>query len=156
GTAVLLSLRRWAPLAGLLAVPALLAAWYPGAVADDQPAAQKYPAFGTIERKDPRLDKLIPPHAIVEKLADGFDWAEGPIWFPEEGGYLLFSDIPKNSIWKWTPTKGVTLFLKPSGYTGTTPFTGKEPGSNGLTRDSDGRLVLCEHGDRRVARLEKD
>ena len=67
--------------------------------AEDKP---KYPPMGTIERKDPRFDKLIPKDAVIEKLADGFHWAEGPVWVPKDGGYLLFSDIPKNIIWKWT------------------------------------------------------
>src|SRR5947209_10123558 len=114
-----------------------------------------YPTMGTIERLDPRLDKLLPANARLEKLADGFDWAEGPVWVPD-GKYLLFSDIPKNLIWKWQEVQGLSRFLEHAGYTGTAPFTGKEPGSNGLTLDSSGRLVLCEHGDRRVARLEKD
>ncbi|HKZ16877.1 MAG TPA: SMP-30/gluconolactonase/LRE family protein, partial [Geobacteraceae bacterium] len=70
--------------------------------------------------------------------------------------YLLFSDVPNNSIFKWQERRTVALFLKPSGYTGKKPFTGKEPGSNGLAYDGDGRLVICQHGDRRVVRIEKD
>lgn len=116
--------------------------------------AQPYPTFGSIERIHPRFDMLIPPDAKLEKLAEGFDWAEGPLWI-KNGGYLLFSDIPKNSVMKWKEGDGVTLFLKPSGYTGMAPW-GEEPGSNGLILDLNGRVVLCEHGDRRVARLEKD
>src|SRR3954469_19862566 len=114
-----------------------------------------YPTMGKIERLDPRLDKLLAADARLEKLADGFDWAEGPVWVPD-GKYLLFSDIPKNLIWKWQENQGLSRFLEHAGYTGTAKFTGKEPGSNGLTLDANGRLVLCEHGDRRVARLEKD
>src|SRR5205085_11723970 len=71
-----------------------------------------------------------------------------------KGNYLLFSDIPSNSIFKWQAGKQAELFLKPSGYTSSAAFTGREPGSNGLTYDAKGNLVLCEHGDRRVARLE--
>jgi gluconolactonase len=71
------------------------------------------------------------------------------------GGYLLFSDVPSNTVYCWKSGEGVRVFLHPSGYTGATP-RGGEPGSNGLTTDSQGRLVLCEHGDRRVGRLEKD
>jgi gluconolactonase len=110
---------------------------------------------GRIVRFDPRLDRLLPRDAIVEKVADGFAWVEGPVWNRRDG-YLLFSDIPNNSIFKWQEGQGVTLFLKPSGYTGAAPFTGTEPGANGLTFDSQGRLVLCEHGDRRITRLEAD
>jgi gluconolactonase len=110
--------------------------------------------LGTIERKDPRLDKLIAPGAVLEKLVDGHDWTEGPVWV-KEGGYLLFSDIPRNSIYKLTPDGHESLFLKPSGYTGSATNL-QEPGSNGLLVDPQGRLVLMEHGDRRVSRLEKD
>ncbi|MCX7827230.1 MAG: SMP-30/gluconolactonase/LRE family protein, partial [Verrucomicrobiae bacterium] len=111
--------------------------------------------LGVIERLDPALDKLIPPGAVIEKLAEGFDWAEGPVWWPADG-CLLFSDVPRNTVYKWKAGAGVSVFLKPSGYTGP-PMPGqREPGSNGLTLDPEGRLVLCEHGDRRVARLEKD
>jgi gluconolactonase len=108
-----------------------------------------------IVRLDPRIDRLIPPHAALEKIADGFNWVEGPVWNRKER-YLLFSDIPSNSVYKWEEGKGVSLFLRPSGYTGSSPFEGKEPGSNGLAFDVAGRLVLAQHGDRRVARLEKD
>ncbi len=108
-----------------------------------------------IMRLDPRIDQLVPMKAVLEKIADGFAWVEGPVWDRKEG-YLLFSDIPNNSVFKWQEGKGVSLFLKPSGYTGLTPFEGKEPGSNGLALDSQGRLVLCQHGDRRIVRLEKD
>ena len=118
-------------------------------------AQQPSPGGVKIVRLDPRFDKLVPRDAKIEKIADGFKWAEGPAWNRKDG-YLLFSDIPNNSVFKWQEGKGVSLFLKPSGYTGSAPFKGGEPGSNGLTFDSEGRLVLAEHGDRRIARLEKD
>lgn len=108
-----------------------------------------------IVRLDPRFDKIVPQDAVLERVADGFAWAEGPVW-NRAGGFLLFSDVPNNSIIKWKVGEGTSLFLKPSGYTGTEPFTGREPGSNGLTFDSEGRLVFCQHGDRRISRLEKD
>src|SRR5438874_3023990 len=110
--------------------------------------------IGKLESKDPRFEQLVAPDAAIEKLAQGFAWAEGPIWM-KKGEYLLFSDVPQNVIYRWKEAEKVTEFLKPSGYTGTIP-RGGEPGSNGLTVDSEGRLVLCEHGDRRVARLERD
>lgn len=116
----------------------------------------QYPAMGTVERVDPRIDKLIPPEARIEKLTDAVaDWAEGPVWIPS-GGYLLFSDIPKNLIWKWQEGKPLETYLKPSGYSGASKFGGREPGSNGLALDAQGRLLLCQHGDRCVARQEKD
>src|SRR5262245_3444802 len=107
----------------------------------------------TIVSLDPRFDRLVPKVATMEKIADGFTWVEGPVW-QKQGGYLLFSDIPANAVYKWTPGEGVSLFLKHSGYSGTAPFTGKEPGSNGLALDTNGRLVLCRHGDRQIGRLE--
>jgi len=110
---------------------------------------------GKILRLDPRFDKLVPKNAVLEKLADGIAWAEGPVW-NREGKFLLFSDVPNNAIFKWQEGNGVTQFLKPSGYTGKVPFTGREPGSNGLAYDTRGRLVMCQHGDRRIIRLEKD
>ena len=108
--------------------------------------------LGTIERFDPRFDKIVPPHAKMEILAEGFDWSEGPVW-DKKGEFLLFSDVPTNTVYRWKaglPTAEV--YLKPSGYTGSVP-RGGEPGSNGLTHDLEGRLVLCQHGDRRIARL---
>lgn len=115
-------------------------------------AAAAPPRSSQIERLDPALDTLIASNACLEVLADGFIWAEGPVWM---GKYLLFSDVPTNRVYEWEEGKGISVYLEPSGYTGTQP-RGGEAGSNGLTRDKQGRLVLCQHGDRRVARLEKD
>ena len=105
-----------------------------------------------IERLDPALDKLIDPASKIEVLAQGHDWTEGPLWI-KRGGYLLFSDIPKNSIYRWKEGEGEKLYLQPSGYTGKEP-RGGETGSNGLTLDREGRLVMCQHGDRRMARMD--
>jgi gluconolactonase len=109
------------------------------------------PTIGQVVRVDPRLDKLIPAEAKIEVLASGFVWTEGPIWIKSEA-FLLFSDVPQNTIYKWTDKEGVTPFLKPSGYTGVGPYS-DEPGSNGLTIDRQGRLIACEHGDRRVTAM---
>jgi gluconolactonase len=108
-----------------------------------------------IVRLDPRFDQIVSKDATLEKVAEGFAWAEGPVW-NHAGGYLLFSDVPNNAIIKWKAGDGARIFLKPSGYNGKEPFTGREPGSNGLTYDAEGRLVFCQHGDRRVSRLEND
>ena len=109
--------------------------------------------LGRIVRSDPRIDALIPADAKIEVLASGFTWTEGPVWVPDDhGGSLLFSDIPRNSVFRWREGSGVSLFLKPSGYTGHV-YYGGEPGCNGLLLDSKGRLVSCEHGDRRVSVL---
>ena len=124
--------------------------------AADTRGGKVYPTLGRIDRKDARLDKLIPKDAKIEVLASGFDWAEGPVW-SKKAGHLLFSDIPKNSVMRWKEGEGegISVYLKPSGYTGADAYGG-EPGCNGLALDSEGRLISCEHGDRRVSRLEKE
>jgi gluconolactonase len=137
-----------------LALILTLAAALPAEAQAQATAKGSYPSFGTIERKDPRFDRLVPRDATIEKLADGYDWSEGPVWV-KKGGYLLFSDVPQNTVYQWKEGSPVRVFLKPSGYTGTTP-RGGEPGSNGLNLDAQGRLILCQHGDRRVARLDDD
>jgi gluconolactonase len=109
--------------------------------------------LGEIVRLDPRIDHLVPKDAVIEVLADGFAWSEGPVW-DHEHARVLFSDVPNNRVNSWSEKEGLRVFLEPSGYTGKTPYGGREPGSNGLTFDAKGRLVLCQHGDRRVARLE--
>jgi gluconolactonase len=108
-----------------------------------------------VVRLDPRLDQIVPRDAVLEKIADGLVWAEGPVW-NRSGNYLLFSDVPNNRIIKWKAGEATSVFLQPSGYDGAEPFTGREPGSNGLTFDQEGRLVFCQHGDRRISRLEKN
>lgn len=107
---------------------------------------------GTIERIDPALDSLIDPAATVEKIADGMKWSEGPLWLESEN-MLIFSDVPTNTIYKWTEEKGKEVYLTPSGYSGKTPYSDEE-GSNGLTLSNDGKLVLCQHGDRQVAVMD--
>ena len=97
----------------------------------------------------------IRPGARAETLASGFRWAEGPVW-DARARSLYFSDVVANTLYRWREGEGAEPFLSPSGYSGSTPFTGREPGSNGLALDRDGRLILCEHGDRRVTRLEPD
>jgi len=104
-----------------------------------------------IEKLDPALDALIAPDTKIEVVAQGFRWTEGPAWNAATGEFL-FSDIPNNVINAWHPEKGLRVFMKPSGYTGISDY-GKEAGSNGLTFDKKGRLVLAEHGDRRIAVL---
>ena len=95
---------------------------------------------------------MIAPDAPVEKLADGFAWAEGPVWRTRER-YLVFSDIPHNTIYKWKEGEGLTVFLRPSGFTAPNP-PGRELGSNGLTVDARGTIVMADHGNRQVARLD--
>jgi len=108
--------------------------------------------IGMIERLDPDIDKFISDNAQIEVLASGFSWAEGPVWVSHLNG-ILFTDVPKNTAYLWTENKGVTEFLKPSGMTNHAPHSTNE-GANGLLLDAAGNLVLCQHGDRRVARLK--
>lgn len=110
-----------------------------------------YPNLGSIERLSPKLDELVKPDAKIEILAEGFEWTEGPLWVPEHE-MLLFSDIPPNRIYRWREGESTQIYLQPSGYTGKEPRPG-EPGSNGLLLDSENRLVLCQHGDRRIAHM---
>ncbi len=114
-----------------------------------------YPTIGEVVRLDDEINSLIPRDAKIEVLASGFEWTEGPVWVNDSansnGGFLLFSDIPRNSVFKWHDG-AISLFLKPSGYTGVADY-GREPGCNGLLLDAQGRLVSCEHGDRRVSVL---
>ncbi len=106
----------------------------------------------SIERLDPALDGIIAPDAKIETLCTGFDWSEGPVW-DEKEKRLLFSDVPRNIIYQWKEgDKEAAVFMKPSGYTGVADY-GREPGSNGLAMDAEGRLFFCEHGDRRVSYL---
>src|SRR5262249_55145528 len=107
-----------------------------------QVVAQSSAAIGRIERLDPAFDALVPRDARIEKLADGFAWTEGPVW-RKSGGYLLFSDIPNNTIVRWKPGEGISVFLRPAGYTGPTPL-GRELGSNGLTFDTHDKLVMAD------------
>ena len=104
-----------------------------------------------LEILDPRMEILISKNAKIEILAEGFGWAEGPVWIPELNG-ILFSDVPNNKAYLWTEKKGLSLFLYPSGMTNHAP-NNKSAGSNGLGLDSDGNLILCQHGDRSISRL---
>ena len=112
---------------------------------------------GVVERLDARLDEIVSHDAVLEKLATGYRWAEGPVWITQSSGagYLLFTDIPNNAVFKWKDGEAVQLYLKPSGYTGK-DARGGLMGANGLTVDAAGRLVLCQHGDRRIVRQEPD
>ena len=102
------------------------------------------------------MKDLIPEDAAIEILASGFEWSEGPAWWPEKQS-LLFSDIPRNTVFLWNEAGGVVPVPEAERlHRATAEFLGVEPGSNGLVFDAQGRLVLCQHGDRRVARLKAD
>ena len=114
--------------------------------------SEQVTTLGRIERLDRAFDRLVEQDAAIELLAaNRFVWAEGPVWDPANKR-VLFSDIPRNMIWEWSQTSGLKEFLSPSGYTAAATFTGREPGSNGLAFNKAGELVMCQHGDRRVAK----
>ncbi len=112
--------------------------------------------IGKLEKLTAEFDQLVPADTKIEVVAKGFTWTEGPVWIGGADGHLLFTDIPRNSIFKYQPGakpgQEISLFMCPSGYTGVT-YYGLEPGSNGLFVDKQGRLCMCEHGDRRVSAL---
>lgn len=109
-------------------------------------------SIGTIESLDPAFDALVSPSAQIEIIAEGFEWSEGPLWIDDQK-MLLFSDVPANTVYKWTEEKGKETYLTPSGRTGSLPY-GDEPGSNGLILNPEGKLILCQHGDRRIAMMD--
>lgn len=117
-------------------------------------AQGNYATVGKIHRIDPDLDQVLDINSKIEVVAEGFTWSEGPVWV-KKGNYLLFSDVPENIIHKWSEKEGLSTFLKPSGYTGTTHYS-EEPGANGLIINKKGNLVSCEHGDRRIAEMPLD
>lgn len=111
----------------------------------------RFTTTGRVVRLDPALDQLLPPEAQLEIVASGFAHLEGPVWVADSS-MLLFTDTPTRTIYRWSATGGLSKFLESSGYTGRLPYS-QEPGSNGLALDGRGNLLLCEHGDRRVALL---
>lgn len=110
-----------------------------------------YETFGRVDRADDRLTELVPEGAALERLAEGFEWTEGPVWVPGED-HLLFSDIPRNTIYRWSEDGGLAVFLRPAGYMWADP-AGKELGTNGLALDAEGRLLMADHGNRSISRL---
>jgi len=113
--------------------------------------APHYLTTGHITRQNPALDKVLASDVKLEIIASGFSHIEGPLWVPDSS-MLLFSDTPSRTIYRWKAQGGQSKFLESSGYTGRMPYS-KEPGSNGMTLDGRGNLLICEHGDRRIASL---
>ena len=106
-----------------------------------------------IQMLDPTLDHIVSADAKLERVANGFNkWTEGPVWTRD--GTLLFAEIPANNIVQWSPAKGAVVFMHPSGYIGSEPYKGPEPGSNGMTLDADGRVSVAGHARRNVWRME--
>ncbi len=104
-----------------------------------------------VDRQDPAIASILPAGAQLERVATGFKWIEGPVWVKDS---LFFAEIPSNSIRRWIPGSGASIFLEPSGYQGKQPYGGPESGSNGMTLDTRGRLTVAGHARRNVYRLE--
>lgn len=125
-------------------------------VAQENGAEAKDTVKRSIEKLDDALDSLIDTDAEIEQLSSGHKWTEGPAWNKQQK-MLLFCDIPNNEINRWdAATSKVSVFMKPSGYDGLKNEFGKEPGTNGLIYGRDGRLIACDHGNRRLYRLYED
>ena len=115
-------------------------------------AQETKPGTGAIEFIASELSGLVNKDAKVEIIAEGFQFTEGPLWIGKEK-MLLFSDVPANTIYKWTETKGKEVYLEPAGYTDTAK-RGGFMGPNGLILSNDGKLLICQHGDRRIAIMD--
>lgn len=112
-----------------------------------------YKTVGQFHRLSPKLDAVIAPDAEIQQLADGFIWTEGPVWV-RDGGYLVFSDVPGNVMYRWSAADGVSEVLNPSGYDGSPTDAFAEPGQNGMALDATGHLLACDHGNRALARID--
>ena len=110
-------------------------------------------ATAKIERWDAAMDAIVPRDATIEKLAEGFGWAEGPVWIAK-GSYVLFSDVPGNKMWKWSEALGLELFLDPSGGVNPDPAIWREAGSNGLYADGPNSILVADTGSRMISRLD--
>ena len=111
-----------------------------------------YENVGTIEVLDDKLNDIISSDAVIERIATGLTWAEGPLWVSSEN-MLLCSDVKKDKIYKWTEKDGLSVYIEPSGFTGDTTNS-REQGSNGLVLNHKGELVLCQHGNRQIAKMD--
>lgn len=121
--------------------------------AAEEAAAPARPVLGQVQRISAALDEIVPADAVVEELGSGYQWAEGPLWI-KEGNYLLFTDVPGNTLYKWSETAGVEEFLKPSGFAGADASHLRESGLNGLAREASGALVVADTGNRNISRLD--
>lgn len=115
-----------------------------------EPIAATHSTMGRIERLDPAINAIVPVDAVIEVLAEEHSWTEGPLWVPQLNA-LLYSDIPSSAIYIYSDAAGSRPWIKPS-----PEYPGGSGGSNGLILDFEGRLILAQHSDRRIARLEGD
>ena len=124
-----------------------------GCVAAGSPAPSPPALVGSVTALDPSFHDVVDVDARMENIAEGFTWAEGPAWMPNDG-YLLFTDVPANTMYRWTPSEGLSVFLKPSGLADPDPRTVREAGANGLLHETGGMLLLADSGSRLVARMD--
>ncbi|MGE5858908.1 MAG: SMP-30/gluconolactonase/LRE family protein [Ignavibacteria bacterium] len=118
--------------------------------------SQQMKTTGKIYSEDPALNDLIPENAVIEVLAEGFGWSEGPVWI-KDGGFLLFTDIPQNTIFKWNEKEGLSVYLRPAGFSLGTKSFGGDLGSNGLfINPVNNQLILCDHGNRCITQLNRE
>ena len=122
------------------------------AQSDSSSISKEYPKLGKVEVLDPTMLNIVDSAAQVEKLADGMTWAEGPVWV-KDGGFLLYSDTRQNIIYQWSETAGLQEFIKPAGFEGPGVYS-EEEGTNGLLVNQQGYLVACDHGNRRIAKID--
>lgn len=125
------------------------------ATTDDAPP--DFTAIGQLRVFDAAFHDIVAADAQIERLTDpateGFTWSEGPAWV-RDGGYLLFTDVPENTMYRWSEADGLSIFLKPSGYSGPDDGTLREAGANGLFAEPDGTVLLADSGSRLVARFD--
>ena len=115
--------------------------------------APSYPAIGRVEAATPQFTTLMGANPVIEKLGEGYQWSEGPVWIPN-GDFLLFSDVPANKMYRWSEADGVSVFLDPSGYDGPAPDDFREPGTNGLIRGPGNTIIAADHGSRALVRID--
>jgi gluconolactonase len=135
-------------------VAALLAATTACVPAVEPAAADTYATIGRITAYDDSFRTIVAPDARIERIAEGFAWSEGPLWM-RDGQYLLFNDVPGNTMYRWSPREGLSVFLKPSGYSGPDMAGLREAGANGLDAEPQGTVLLADSGSRVVARLDR-
>lgn len=121
--------------------------------AKSQAPAPRFPVIGHVTAFDPAFGETVAADARIERVAEGFTWSEGPTWV-RDGGYLLFNDVPQNTMYRWSERDGLSVFLKPSGYAGPPLDALREAGANGMHAEPSGSVLLADSGTRAVARLD--
>lgn len=117
-------------------------------------AGEGYPSVGQVQRLTPAMDKLVSPGTVIERLTeDKFSWSEGPVWVPG-GNYVVFSDVPENTAWKWSEAAGLEVFMKPSALVDGQELDPSNQGTNGLMMSLEGKLLMADHGSRSLFEVD--